>query len=205
MYQKDFIAALAFVSHAMAKNDVRYFLQGVCFDVAPQDNGRQLTMIGTDGARLAAIEASGPIELPVGQYILESDLVNDALKAFKVNKKAPGDEPISIEITEGMDVQLSASGKTVTGKLIDGKFPDWRRVMEMSTREPDTASFSFNVGVNACYLAEFGKAVKHISPSKFPGMQIRVIDDKSALSITVPVSHEYDLQNARGLIMPMKL
>ena len=59
-----FIPALQFVSHAMAKNDTRFFLKGVLVKV---DTDNQLILVGTDGHRMAHCKISGSHRL-TGEY-----------------------------------------------------------------------------------------------------------------------------------------
>ena len=50
---RQFISALKFVSHAMAKNEVRYYLNGELLESVNQDSIR---LVATDGYRLAKID-----------------------------------------------------------------------------------------------------------------------------------------------------
>ena len=106
---------------AMAQQDVRYYLNGMLFEV----DGMVLRTVATDGHRLALAE--GEIE-PIGnvegrQLILPRKAV---LELAKIVASA-GD---TLELAIGANaVQLEAGDIVFTSKLIDGKFPDYQRVI----------------------------------------------------------------------------
>jgi len=134
-----------------AKVDVRYYLKGVCVD-ARADGA--VVLAATDGHRMLAypvavdnIEALAP-----GEYIIP----REALEAVKPAKVGRVTLPIQIDIVTAPDqpdpdrVSVTIKGQTsitVTGATsavtapIDGKFPDWRRVVPTST-SGDRAQFA---------------------------------------------------------------
>jgi DNA polymerase-3 subunit beta len=107
-------------SFAMAQQDVRYYLNGMLLEI--QSN--LLRTVATDGHRLAM--CSRPIDVPVSQPqklivprkgILElSRLLDDS------------DEPVSLTLGSS-HVRAHTGDFTFTSKLIDGKFPDYERVV----------------------------------------------------------------------------
>lgn len=114
---KRLIDATAF---AMAQQDVRYYLNGMLFELKPDE----VRVVATDGHRLAT--AASETETPLTQLqrlilprkgVLElSRLLDDS------------DEPITLVI--GPNHLRARTGSFVfTSKLIDGKFPDYERVI----------------------------------------------------------------------------
>ena len=107
-------------SFAMAQQDVRYYLNGMLLEI--QSN--LLRTVATDGHRLAM--CSRPIDVAVSQSqklivprkgILElSRLLDDS------------DEPVSLTLGS-THVRAHTGDFTFTSKLIDGKFPDYERVV----------------------------------------------------------------------------
>jgi DNA polymerase III subunit beta len=105
---------------AMAQQDVRYYLNGLLLEVR---NGRVRT-VATDGHRLALCE-------------LADDGLADKDVQVIVPRKAVMELGRLLERTDGMvDVEISAShiklriGETTfVSKLIDGRFPDYERVI----------------------------------------------------------------------------
>ena len=108
------------VAYAMASADVRYFLNGMLLDV----QSSEIAAVATDGHRLAlsryALESVTDIS---NQYIIPRKAIEELLKLVE-NEAAP------------MHLQLSANHLRVelgsmifTTKLIEGKFPDYKRVI----------------------------------------------------------------------------
>lgn len=146
-----------------AKMDVRYYLKGVCVDA--RANG-DVVLVATDGHRLlaypvavAAIEALAP-----GQYIIP----REALEAVKPCKAGRVTLPLTIDIVTAPDqpdperAGVTIKGKTsitVTGATsavtapIDGKYPDWRRVL------PKTVSGE-PARYQAEYIGDFGRVAE---------------------------------------------
>jgi DNA polymerase III sliding clamp (beta) subunit (PCNA family) len=106
-----------------AKQDVRYFLKGALVSIDGTEHGAHLA--ATDGHRLLRVplkadknELSG-----IGEAIIPRDILELAVKTFK--SKA---QNVTVKI-HGYEVTLEQSGQSISGKTIDGKFPDITRVM----------------------------------------------------------------------------
>jgi DNA polymerase III sliding clamp (beta) subunit (PCNA family) len=88
---------------------------------------------------------------------------------------------------------IDSEGNVINGpniKFIDGNFPDWRRVLPGKSEAQET------VRINHKYLTDMGKAAKAL--------------DKKTYRMTFapdygPVSIDFGLPNALGVIMPMKV
>lgn len=104
---------------SMAQQDVRYYLNGLLFELANQ----QLRLVATDGHRLALAEAK--LAEPVGnglQVILPRKGVLELQRVL-------GNQGV-VEITIGANhMRISVDGVRFTSKLIDGRFPDYSRVI----------------------------------------------------------------------------
>ena len=130
---------------AMAIQDVRYYLTGMLFDVSQQ----QLTTVATDGHRLAlarsVIEVSADLSM---QAILPRKAVIELERLATELGKMLGDKDNAVTLSFGREfLQVSLpfgdvdnAGQvsqdlmvTFTARLIDGKFPDYRRVMPSNT------------------------------------------------------------------------
>lgn len=130
---------------AMAIQDVRYYLTGMLFDVAQQ----QLTTVATDGHRLAlarsVIDVSADLNmqaiLPRKAVIelerLTSELGKMLAEQDNIVTLSFGREFLQVNLPFG-DVDSTGQVSqnlmvTFTARLIDGKFPDYRRVMPSNT------------------------------------------------------------------------
>lgn len=167
-----------------AKQDLRYYLQGVCVDA--RANG-DVTLVTTDGHRMLAYPvAVDAIEsLAPGQYIIP----REALEAVKPAKAGRTTLPITIEIdvAHGRDNKITGATSTVT-PLIDGKFPDWRRVMPASVSN-ELAQY------NCDYVGDFGR-IAQLMGAKHPMVCINH-NGASPAVIT-------GLAPALGVLMPLR-
>jgi DNA polymerase-3 subunit beta len=117
--QKRFKRLLGFVQYAMAQQDIRYYLNGLLLVVA----AAELRVIATDGHRLAF--AAEPIEenLAHTEAILPRKTVLELARQL-----ADSDDPLEIQLGGNQVIFRFASVELVS-KLIDGKFPDYERVI----------------------------------------------------------------------------
>lgn len=105
---------------AMAQQDVRYYLNGLLLEI--QTN--LLRAVATDGHRLAmcsravdvVVEQSQKLIVPRKGILELSRLLDDS------------DEPVSLTLGS-THVRVHTGDFTFTSKLIDGKFPDYERVV----------------------------------------------------------------------------
>ena len=107
-------------SFAMAQQDVRYYLNGMLFEVA----GDYLRVVATDGHRLAmeTLSMSNPIS--------ESQQLILPRKGIMEMARLLTDESGDISLTFGQNhIRASVPAFTFTSKLVDGKFPDYNRVL----------------------------------------------------------------------------
>lgn len=120
------------VHFAMAVHDIRYYLNGILF-VA---EGKTLTLVATDGHRLALAQAQLETEIPKQEVILPRKTVLELMRLLKDGGKADkgGEEeeqPIEMRFA-GNQAKFSFSGMEFVTKLVEGKFPDYNRVIPKS-------------------------------------------------------------------------
>jgi DNA polymerase-3 subunit beta len=107
------------VHFAMAVHDIRYYLNGILF-VA---EGRTLTLVATDGHRLALAQAQLDVEIPKQEVILPRKTVLELQRLLR-------DDAATIEIRfAGNQAKCDFSGMQFVTKLVEGKFPDYNRVI----------------------------------------------------------------------------
>ncbi len=113
------------VQFSMANQDVRYYLNGMLFEI---DDGL-LKSVATDGHRLAFCSQ------PIGQNVTASCSVILPRKGVIELAKLVGDSDELINIQIGSNnLRVNLADFTFTSKLIDGRFPDYKRVLP---RNPD--------------------------------------------------------------------
>lgn len=117
--QKDFRRQLAQVAYAMAAQDIRYYLNGLLMQVM----GTELRMVATDGHRLALSSNVLEQEYAKTEVILPRKTVLELTRQL-----ADSEDPVEIVITGNQACFRFGPIELIT-KLIDGKFPDYERVI----------------------------------------------------------------------------
>ena len=107
------------VSFAMAVHDIRYYLNGILF-VA---EGKQLSLVATDGHRLAYTSATLDVEVPKQEVILPRKTVLELLRLLSDKEGM-----IDMQFANNQ-AKFKFEGKEFVTKLVEGKFPDYNRVI----------------------------------------------------------------------------
>ena len=144
------------VHFAMAVHDIRYYLNGILF-VA---EGKSLTLVATDGHRLALAQATLEFEIPKQEVILPRKTVLELQRLLK-------DEDTAIEMRfAGNQAKFSFSGMEFVSKLVEGKFPDYNRVIPKNHRNAVTLG-------RAPLLASLQRAAI-LTSEKFKGVRVNI-------------------------------
>ncbi len=104
---------------AMAHQDVRYYLNGLLLDIGEG----LLRAVATDGHRLAIAEIPVQTGDAARQVIVPRKGISELLRLL-----GNGDEEVIIDVGSNA-IQIALPEVRLTSKLIDGKFPDYRRVV----------------------------------------------------------------------------
>ena len=144
------------VSFAMAVHDIRYYLNGILF-VA---EGKQLSLVATDGHRLAFASATLDVEVPRQEVILPRKTV---LELQRLLSDAEG----AIEMRFASNqAKFSFDGMEFVTKLVEGKFPDYNRVIPKNHRNQITLG---RVPLLACL-----QRTAILTSEKFKGVRLHV-------------------------------
>tara|TARA_E500000178_G_scaffold312548_1_gene329314 strand:- start:1660 stop:2775 length:1116 start_codon:yes stop_codon:yes gene_type:complete len=109
---------------AISNEETRYFLNGLYFNVTNEENKNILTLVGTDGHRLAKF--SHKLE---GQLDNFSGVIIPKKTIYELSKLLSEiDSEIKISISSNKIVFIVGDIIFIS-KLIDGSFPDYRRVI----------------------------------------------------------------------------
>ena len=153
---------------AMAVQDVRYYLNGVLFELS----GKQLRAIATDGHRLAQSDVDIDLNLSEPRELIVPRKAIAEITRFI-------DEDEETEITVEMShnhLKLSKQETVLITNLIDGKFPEFKEVLENK--------FDIVVSVNR---AEFEDTLNRVavmtaSSDRFRGVKFNL--DSGVLRVT---------------------
>jgi len=109
---------------AMGLQDVRYYLNGLLFEV----EGDTIRTIASDGHRLALFEDdAAPLGVESAQAIIPR---KGALELCRL--LGDDDTPVAIELSSN-SVRILINELCFASKLIEGRYPDYRRVMPSQT------------------------------------------------------------------------
>ena len=117
--QKQFKRLIGLVQYAMAQQDIRYYLNGLLLIVT----GDEIRVVATDGHRLAYANEKLSKTLPRTEVILPRKTVLELSRLLEDN-----DEELDIRLSQNQAVFRFGDIELVS-KLIDGKFPDYERVI----------------------------------------------------------------------------
>lgn len=128
--QKQFKRLIGLVQYAMAQQDIRYYLNGLLLVVT----GNEVRVVATDGHRLAY--ASEQIEEAQSrtEVILPRKTILELSRLLSDN-----DDVLDIRLSPNQ-AQFRFGDIELVSKLIDGKFPDYERVIPQSHNKVITLS-----------------------------------------------------------------
>ncbi len=157
-----------------ADGDIRRYLCGVYLDT---QRGK---VVATDGHRMLVAHARGVMCKAGAAVIVPNDLLDAALKQFGgeyARGKSLGACDVSITI-DGAQNSLSIATPTghVTGRPLDGQFPDWRRVVPKG--DEDGLLTGAPAVLNSDYVTEACAALaiaRNISKAKAGHHAVRVL------------------------------
>jgi DNA polymerase-3 subunit beta len=125
MPQKQLRHLFAMVHFAMAQQDIRYYLNGLLFVV----DGTNVRVVATDGHRLAYCASKVERELGRQDVIIPRKTVTELQRLL-----ADSDEPVDIDIAANQ-IRFRFGEVELLSKLVEGKFPDYQRVIPQGYRK----------------------------------------------------------------------
>ena len=114
---------------SMAQQDVRYYLNGMLLETG----GQHLRAVATDGHRLALCE----LEL-AGKKLDEQQVIVPRKGVLELQRLIGGDGAVNIELGAN-HIRIQLEDIRFTSKLIDGRFPEYERVIPKESSNEVTA------------------------------------------------------------------
>ncbi len=114
---------------SMAQQDVRYYLNGMLLETG----GKHLRAVATDGHRLALYEA----EID-GAALDEQQVIVPRKGVLELQRLLDGEGKLNVELGAN-HVRIQLKGIRFTSKLIDGRFPEYERVIPKESSNELTA------------------------------------------------------------------
>lgn len=172
--QKAFRQLLAKTQYSMAAQDVRYYLNGLLLMV----DGTELRAVATDGHRLAFASVAIEAEFARQEMILPRKTVLE-LNRLLVDT----DDQLTITLAPNQ-VRFAFGSVVLVSKLIDGKFPDYERVIPASLKNHMT------VGRQTLMQAMQRAAI--LTNEKFRG--VRVVLSENSLKLIAANAEQEEAQ-----------
>ena len=117
--QKTLKHLFTMVHFSMAQQDIRYYLNGLLLTT----EGAEVKTVATDGHRLAFCAVQLEQELPKYEAIVPRKTILELQRLL-----GDGDDPVKIEIAPNQ-VRFTFGEVELISKLVEGKFPDFNRVI----------------------------------------------------------------------------
>lgn len=157
---------------SMASQDVRYYLNGMLFET----EGNILRSVATDGHRLAVANCQHSANLAQQQVIVPRKGVLELVRLLDNEE-----ENVKIQIGSN-NIRAITSGFVFTCKLVDGRFPDYRRVL------PKNAD-KFLISSRAELKQAFSRAAI-LSNEKFRGVRLAMKQNLLKITANNPEQEE---------------
>lgn len=157
---------------SMAHQDVRYYLNGMLFET----EGEELRTVATDGHRLAVCAMSVGEALPSHSVIVPRKGVMELVRMLD-----GGENPVKLQIGSN-NIRASVGDYIFTSKLVDGRFPDYRRVLP---KNPDK---TLEAGCDVLKQAFARAAI--LSNEKFRGVRLYLSTNQLKITANNPEQEE---------------
>ncbi len=157
---------------SMANQDVRYYLNGMLFEI----DGSTLRSVATDGHRMAVSQTELGADFAHKQIILPRKGVLELVKLLD----AP-EQSVVLQIGSS-NLRADVNNFVFTSKLVDGRFPDYRRVMPQSTNKVLLA--------NCDELRQCFSRAAILSNEKFRGVRVNLDDNEMRITANNPEQEE---------------
>ena len=157
---------------SMAQQDVRYYLNGMLLETG----GKHLRAVATDGHRLALCQA----ELG-GKALDEQQVIVPRKGVLELQRLMSGEGSLNIELGPN-HVRIQLEGIRFTSKLIDGRFPEYERVI------PKESSNELTADKNAFKGALQRTAI--LSNEKYRGIRLIIRDSGVVMQAHNPEQEE---------------
>jgi DNA polymerase-3 subunit beta len=164
--QKTLRELLLLVQFAMAQQDIRYYLNGMLVVL----DGAQMRVVATDGHRLSFASCAIPKQDEKREVILPRKAVLELSRLL-----GDGDTPVEVELYASQ-VRFRFSDIELTTKIIDGKFPDYTRVIP--------SNYQKHITVNRMLLLQALQRAAILSNEKFRGVRWMLMDGGLRISCT---------------------
>lgn len=157
---------------SMAQQDVRYYLNGMLFET----EGKELRTVATDGHRLAVCSLNINQDLSRHSVIVPRKGVVAFMRLLDIRN-----DLLKLRIGNN-NIQAHAGNFTFTSKLIDSRFPDYRRVLLKNPNKKLTADCN--------KLKQAFSRAAILSNEKFRGVRLYITKNQLRITSNNPEQEE---------------
>ncbi|MBT8423228.1 MAG: DNA polymerase III subunit beta, partial [Gammaproteobacteria bacterium] len=176
---REFTMSQASLSHlldrthfSMAQQDVRYYLNGLLLETG----GGKLRAVATDGHRLALSDT--PLD---GDGSAKNQVIVPRKGVLELQRLLEGDDEVQIALSDN-HIRVVVGGIRFTSKLIDGRFPDYDRVI------PDNEAYVLKADRDLLRHALQRAAI--LSNEKYRGVRLEFMAGKIKIQANNPDQEE---------------
>lgn len=169
----DLIKLIDKTKFAVSTEETRYFLNGIFFHTLEKDGKQLLRAVATDGHRLARQD----VKSPEGANGMPSIIVpRKVITELRAQLEDTADD-VTVETSE-TKARFTFGNTTITSKLIDGKFPDYEKVIPTSNDK--------NMEVDCKLFSEAVDRVSSVSYEKSKAIKLKLSKSKLTLLASTP-------------------
>lgn len=117
--------AIKKTQYAISTDETRYVLNGIFFSFRDE----KLTMVATDGRRLALVDLE--VEFPRSDEI---DIIVPTKCVTELTRLGTADTDVKMSVTENQ-VSFEVGGTLLVSKLIEGNYPNYKQVIPAEAKE----------------------------------------------------------------------
>jgi len=164
--QKTLRELLLLVQFSMAQQDIRYYLNGMLLVL----DGENMRVVATDGHRLSYAAGTVPKQEEKREVILPRKAVLELGRLL-----TDSDDPVDIEVYANQ-VRFRFGAIELTTKIIDGKFPDYGRVIP--------TNYERHIALDRMLLLQALQRAAILSNEKFRGVRWMLTGNSLRISCT---------------------
>jgi DNA polymerase-3 subunit beta len=155
---------------SVSVDDLQYHLSGIFWERHQESEGYQLRLVSTDGHRLTLIQRPLPAS---EQFAIEEGILIPRKGVAEISRLLAEEEKVGLGLSK-KSLALQADNKYLFIRLLEKKFPDYRRII------PE--GFTFRFALSRQVLYETIRRISLLSTERFRGVVLSLGQD--ALEVT---------------------
>ncbi len=168
---KDMIEKTIF---SVSVDDLQYHLSGIFWEKIESPDGLQLRLVSTDGHRLTVIQRPLPAS---EQFAIEDGILIPRKGVAEISRLLAEEEKVSLGLSK-KSLALKADNKFLFIRLLEKKFPDYRRII------PEGFGFRFTINRQAMF--DTVKRISLLSTERFRGIIFNLTADTLEINFQNP-------------------